>query len=96
MAVVRDLISLKAAIFYLYGGQMDFTALNGMIESLESELRNPGPSHNNLNRLTIMAFKEVVKILSEKNECQIVEPVAENVSTTLPEAPKKKRAAKSK
>lgn len=81
---------------------MDLTKLNGIVEAIEGEAAQPAPSHNNLARLTFMAFKEVGVLLSG-----LQAPVSEVIAVKSPEpehqeaefvedAPKKKPKRKAK
>ena len=63
---------------------MDISKLEGLIQALESEQLNPGPSHSNLTRLVALALKEVQSVLEgPKIEEQTI--TTENASTSRAE-----------
>lgn len=59
---------------------MDIIKLEGLISAIESESRQPSPSHNNLARLVAMFCKELIK-QSEKPSTETISSIAGNVET---------------
>lgn len=39
---------------------MDANKINGLLEAIESEIKTPAPSHQNLGRLVLAALREIV------------------------------------
>lgn len=63
---------------------MDVAKLQGIVDAIDVEGKQPSPSHNNLARLTAMFMREVICLLAPSNKQSAYSPRFETPVETVP------------
>lgn len=63
---------------------MTIDELNGLVDAVEAESRNPNPSHQNLARLCGMFFRELIQHLDAPMQIATVTPPESETGTNAP------------